>query len=455
MSQSPLDNVAKKVAESPARLVDDVSKAAQGLPNHKPVRVAKKWWGSLGPGLTTGASDDDPSGIATYSQAGAQFGGQFLWLSLYTIPFMIVAQEMCARIAHVTGRGISGVLKQHYPKWLVYLTVVLVFGANSVNIGADIAGMVAASQLIVPSIPYGLLAVGFTVVSLILQISLPYSRYERFLKILTLVLFAYVVTAFMVRADWSSIGMATLVPNFAWDQNSVIMLTAILGTTISPYLFYWQASQVIEQQKEVQNRQTLSQLQGTNKKEITAMRKDVATGMIFSNLVMFFIITVAGTVLFSQGLTITTAADAAEALRPLAGTGAFALFAIGIIGTGMLAIPVLAGSASYAFSEAFGLKEGLDKKLKQAYGFYGVIILSVLIGLIINFLGIDPIKALIFSAVLNGLIAPILLVLIMLVGGNKSIMGKWKNGPVSTVLGWLLVVIMTLAGIATLFSLFR
>lgn len=445
-----MEDIVRKVAESPARVVDKTAGIVKEIPRRKPIRIARKYWGTLGPGLTTGASDDDPSGIATYSQAGAQFGLQYIWLSLYLIPFMIVVQEMCARIAHVTGRGVSGILKVHYPRRLVYSTVLLVFAANALNIGANIAAMSAAVQLLAPGIPYWLLAVLFTVFSTALQISMPYAKYEKFLKYLTLVLFAYIITAFLIQADWRDVALQTLVPSFTFNKDHLFIVTAILGTTISPYLFYWQASQVIEQQKEDYKRTTLHSLQGTNVKEIKAMRKDVATGMIFSNVVMFFIIAVTGIVLFSQGLVIETAADAAQALRPLAGNYAYLLFAVGIIGTGLLAVPVLAGSASYAFSEAFSLNQGLDKSLKQAYGFYGVIILAMVFGLLINFLGIPPITALIYSAVINGLIAPILLTLILLVANNKKIMGEWKNSTFSNVLGWLITIAMYAAGIATI-----
>ncbi|HEY1074979.1 MAG TPA: divalent metal cation transporter [Patescibacteria group bacterium] len=449
-----MDDLVKKVVESPARAVDDFVAVANSPRYKKPIRIAKKYWGELGPGLTTGASDDDPSGIATYSQAGAIFGFSFLWMSLYLIPFMVVAQEMCGRIAHVTGRGISGVLKQHYSKRIVRSTVLMLFAANTLNIGANIAAMAASTRLVFPGLPFTVLAVFFTLLSLILQISMPYSRYEKFLKYLTLVLFAYIITAFLIRADWAEVIRHTVQPHFIFTKDGIFMMTAIVGTTISPYLFYWQASQVIEQQREEYGRKTLTSLAGTNAKEISLMRKDVTTGMVFSNIVMFFIIAVAGTVLMPKGITIDTAADAAQALRPLAGDFAFLLFAIGIVGTGMLAIPVLAGSASYAFSEAFSLNHGLDKQLKRAYGFYGVIILSMGIGLLINFLGIHPIKALIYSAVINGLVAPVLLTLILLVANNHKIMGEWKNGPVSNILGWFITIIMYIAGIATLWGMF-
>lgn len=448
-----MEKIVRAVVESPARMVDETSHAVRDLNKQKPVQVARKYWGSLGPGLTTGASDDDPSGIATYSQAGAQYQFGHLWLSLYAIPFMIVVQEMCARIAHVTGRGIAGISKRHFPKPIVYGTVFLLFFANSLNIGADIAAMVAATRLIFPQFTYATLAVLFTLLSLVLQITMPYSKYARFLKILTLVLFSYVVTAFMVKLDWSLLFQKTVIPTISFDKDSIFMITAILGTTISPYLFYWQASQEIEQQRQDYGRKTLNELQGTNKKELGIMRRDVASGMIFSNLVMFFIIAVTGAVLYSGGFTITTAADAAEALRPLAGDYAYILFTLGIVGTGMLAIPVLAGSVSYAFSEAFSMSQGLDKSLKQAYGFYGVLIIAMIVGLGINLLGVDPIQALIFSAVINGIVAPIMLTLIMIIGSDEKIMGEWKNGFWSKTLGWTITGIMYICAAATIYGL--
>jgi NRAMP (natural resistance-associated macrophage protein)-like metal ion transporter len=452
-----MEKIIQKVVESPAIAVDKaadfVKEIPQQLPMQKPIRVAKKYWGTLGPGLTTGASGDDPSGIASYSQMGARYGLQYLWLALYTIPPMIVVQEMCARIAQVTGRGLAGVIRQHYSKNVLYTTIFLLFVANTISIGADIAGMVAASQLLFPTIPYSALAIGFAVLSLYLQIGLPYAKYANFLKYLTLVLFAYVITAAFITLDWSKVAFYTLLPSVTFTSDHIVMVTAVLGATISPYLLFWQASQEIEQEKARTELTTITALSGTTTKQIKAMRGDVASGMIFSNLIMFFIIAVTGTLLFKEGASIRTAADAAKALQPLAGNYATLLFAVGVIGTGLLAIPILAGSSSYAFAEAFGLKQGLDRTLKQAYGFYGVIIIAVLVGLAINFVGIDPIQALVGAAIANGLITPILVTLILLVGNNKKIMGQWKNGPWSQTIGWLIAILMYIAGIATIWSL--
>lgn len=447
------EKILQEVVESPAKLVDKTATMIRGLPGKKPVRVARKYFGSLGPGLTTGAADDDPSGIATYSQAGAQFGFRFIWLSLYTLPFMYVVQEMSARIAHVTGRGLSGVLKHHYPRWILYLTVGLLFAANTLNIGVDIGGMVAATRLLI-NVRFGVLALLFTVLILALAIYIPYHRYAGILKGLAMALLAYVLTAFFVRADWLAIAKQVLVPSFSFNKESFFLITAILGTTISPYLFYWQASQEIEQQRSDYGRETLQQLEGTNPKEIKAMRKDVATGMIFSNIIMFFIIAVTGAVLFSKGISINTAADAASALAPFAGSYAKILFAIGIIGVGLLAIPVLAGSISYGLTEAINLPEGLNKKLNKAYGFYGVIIIALVIGLLINLLGFDPIKALIFSAAVNGVVAPVIMTMMLLAANNKKIMGEWKNGTLTNTLGWLITIVMYGVGAVTIVQAF-
>lgn len=447
-----MEDIVKKMAESPAKLVDEVGQVAKVIPKQKPIRIVNKYWGTLGPGLTSGASGDDPSGIATYSQAGAMYGFQMIWLSLYTTPFMIVIQEMCARLAQVSGRGIAGVMKKHYSKRLLYFTVGLIFVANTIGIGADIGGMVAATRLLIP-LPYWVLAILFTSISLILLIQLSYKIYSNILKYLTLILFAYVVTALFISTDWREVVVRTFIPSLSFSRESVIMLTAIVGATISPYLLFWQASQEIEQEREA-GKKTLAELKDTTDKDIKKMRSDVSTGMIFSNIIMFFIIAVTGALLFSNGTIITTAADAAQALEPFAGKYATLLFALGVIGTGMLALPVLAGSSSYAFAEAFSLSQGLDKTLKQAYGFYGVIIIAMFLGLLMNFVGIDPIQALIFAAIINGLVTPVLVTIILLACNNPKIMGQWKNGAWSNTLGWLITGIMYIAGIATIIFLF-
>ncbi len=418
-----------------------------------PVENAEKYWQKLGPGLTTGAADDDPSGIATYSQAGAQFGPKLLWLSLFTYPFMAVVQEMCARIGMVTGRGLAGNIKLHYSRKVLYACAALLFGANAFNIGADLGAMAKATQLLFPHLSFTLLVIGFTVFSLLLQIYTSYKTYAHILKWLALILLSYIVTAFVVDLNWSSIAINTLVPHINFSKNEMLMIAAILGTTISPYLFFWQTSQEVEE-KILKGETTIMSRKTVTNDEIKDMRTDVWTGMFVSNIVMFFIIAVCSATLFTSGITnISTAADAAAALRPLAGDYAYWLFALGIIGTGLLAVPVLAGSASYAVAESFNWKQGLYRKPKEAYAFYSIIVVSMLFGLLLNFIHLDPIKALIYSAVVNCLIAPVVLVLIVSISSNKKIMGEHVSSPLVTFIGWIVTLIMAIAGIATIWSL--
>lgn len=451
----------QRTVEAPAELLEKTLEASEHLSENSPtLRLAKKgrdYWHTLGPGLTTGASDDDPSGIATYSQTGAQYGFQLLWLSLFTMPLMAVVQEMCARIGLVTGRGLAGTIRLHFPRKIMLLAATLLLAANTFNIGADLGAMAKAAQLIRPEWDFGLLVLGFALLSLLLQIFTPYARYARYLKWLALVLLAYVASAILARLDWSDVLSHLVMPSLTFSKDQLLLICAILGTTISPYLFFWQTSQEVEEQI-MQGKTTVKERQqhaDLTPKRIRAMRIDVWSGMILSNLVMFFIIAACGAILFTHGVTnITSAAQAAEALRPFAGDGTYFLFAIGIIGTGLLAIPVLAGSSSYALAESFKWREGLYRNLKQAHAFYGVIILSMLVGLGINFIGLDPIKVLIYSAVGNGIVAPIVLFLIVLISSNKKIMGQWVNKPFTTVLGWLIVLLMTLAGGAAIYSMF-
>jgi NRAMP (natural resistance-associated macrophage protein)-like metal ion transporter len=421
--------------------------------SEKYIDKAKNFWHKLGPGLTTGAADDDPSGIATYSQTGAQFGFKFLWLALVTFPLMAVVQEMCARIGMHTGRGLAANIKKHYPRWVLYSCTSLLFVANTLNLGADIGAMAKATQLLI-DLPFYLFAVIFGIVTIILQIFTTYEKFAKYLKWLTFVLISYIITAFLIKMDWQQALRSTFIPSLTFSKEAILIICAILGTTISPYLFFWQTAQEVE--VDIQNGKTsIKSRQGTSDKEIQNMRVDVWSGMFISNIVMFFIIATTAATLFTNGLhEINTAEQAAQALRPLAGDYAYILFTVGIIGTGLLAVPVLAGSASYALSESFGWKAGLNLKLKQAHNFYGVIILSTLIGLLINFTGINPIKALIYSAVLNGLIAPIILILIVQISSNKQIMGKRTNHPLITLLGWVVIITMVIAGFATIVSLF-
>lgn len=452
-------NIVEKLIDAPAEAlelgIEGSQKLAKNMPyaGQNPIRRAKNFWYLLGPGLTTGASDDDPSGIATYSQTGAQTGFSLLWLAGFTFPLMSVVQEMCARIGLVTGRGLAGNIRRHFSRRVLYASTILLFAANTLNIGANIGAMAAATQLLLPRVSFGALVVGFSLLILTLQIFTPYVRYAKYLKYLALVLLAYVVSAILAEPDWGEVLRAAVRPTIIFEKEQLLLICAILGTTISPYLFFWQTSQEVEEEIAI-GQTTIKSRMGTDATAIKRMRIDVWFGMFLSNAVMFFIIAACGSVLFANGITdITSAAQAAEALRPFAGEASYFLFAIGIVGMGLLAIPVLAGSSSYAISEAFGRRQGLNNKLKDAYTFYGVIILSMLIGLGINFLGINPIKALIYSAVANGLVAPVVLTLILLLAGNRKIMGEWVNGRTVRVIGWFVVAMMTLAGVAAIYAL--
>lgn len=450
--------IIEKMVGAPAAVLDatiDTSKNVAGsITRHQHIKQAKAYWKTLGPGLTTGASDDDPSGIATYSQAGATYGFQYLWLAGFTFPLMSIVQEMCARIGLVTGRGLAANIRLFYPKWVLLVCTLLLFFANTLNIGANLGAMAKATQLLFPELKFETAVLGFAFLSLALQIFTTYDKFAKYLKWLALVLVSYIFSAVTVNLDLNQLLKSAITPSFTLDKDNIFMVTAILGTTISPYLFFWQTSQEVEEQI-LEGKTTLKLRQEeTSKKEIKDMRTDVWSGMFLSNLVMFFIIAACAVTLYSQGITIKTAADAAEALRPIAGDQAYLLFTLGIVGTGMLAVPVLAGSASYALSESFGWKFGLYRKLKEANAFYGIIILSTLIGLAINFSGLDTIKALIYSAVANGLIAPVILVLIVGMSSNEKIMGRWVNSKLTSILGWLVSMLMIIAGIATIISIF-
>jgi len=451
----------EEIAGAPATALDatltTTTNAVKKIPSAhtvNPLRKTREYWNVLGPGLTTGASDDDPSGIATYSQAGAKYGFQLLWLAPLTFPLMAMVQEMCARIGIVTGRGLAGNIRMHFPRRVLYITTLFLFAANAFNIGADLGAMAKGVQLLRPDFNFGLLVGGFVVLCLLLQIFLPYARYARYLKWLALILLTYVASALLAHLRWGDVLHHTIKPSVKFTKDQLLLICAILGTTISPYLFFWQTSQEIETEVAAGQR-TIASRQGSDRKAIKAMRMDVWSGMLLSNIVMFFIIAACGAILFPQGITnINSAADAAEALRPFAGEATYWLFALGIIGTGLLAIPVLAGASSYAVSESFHWRGGLGSKLKQAHAFYGIIIFSVLIGLALNFVGIDPIKALIYSAVANGIVAPIVLALIVLISSSRLIMGEWVNRRTVTWLGWMVVAIMTVAGGAAIYALF-
>lgn len=453
-----MDDVVKKIADTPAVALEQTIEKSQrfikSINNDTNVKRARNYWGSLGPGLTTGAADDDPSGIATYSQAGSRYGFQLLWLAAFTFPFMSLVQEMCARIGLVTGRGLAGNIRLYYSKKILYLCTILLFVANSINIGADLGAMAKATQLLLPKFDFVLLIVFFTVISLGMQIFISYERYAKYLKWLALVLLSYILSAFMVHLNPLDLLKHTVIPSITFSKDQIFLICGILGTTISPYLFFWQTSQEIEE-RILKGRTTIRLREGATKKELKQMRIDVWSGMFLSNIVMYFIIASCAATLYANGIhNVATAEDAAKALRPIAGEYTYLLFALGIIGTGLLAIPVLAGSASYAFSESFKWKHGLYHKLRQAPSFYGIIMISTLVGLVMNFIGIDPIKALLYSAVANGLIAPVVLVLIVRISSDKKIMGEHVNGNVTAALGWYVTILMVVVAVAAIVSLF-
>lgn len=453
-----MDKKIEEFASAPSVMlekgIDATKKLSQGAAKIPQVKKAKGFWNNLGPGLVTGAADDDPSGIATYSQTGAQYGFQLLWLAGFTFPLMAMVQEMCARIGLTTGRGLAGNIRINYPKWVMYLCAALLFGANTINIGANIGAMAKATQLLYPDMGFALLVFGFTFFCLLLQIYTPYEQYAKYLKYLVLVLLSYVATAFVVNIDLVELLKGALIPTITFSKDQIFLITAILGTTISPYLFFWQTSHEVEE--EIAHGKTSIRLREvTTNAEVRKMRVDVWTGMFVSNLVMFFIIATCAAVLYKNGIhNITSAEQAAAALRPLAGEYAFLLFSLGIVGMGLLSVPVLAGSAAYTVAEGFRWKSGLYRKLKQARAFYGVIILSMLIGLAINFIGIDPIKLLIYSAVANGFAAPLILFLIVQMTSNRRVVKDRVNHPFVTFMGWFTTGIMVVSGIATLISFF-
>lgn len=416
----------------------------------KTKKVAKRlkgFWKILGPGLVTGASDDDPSGIATYSQAGAQFGLATLWTALITFPLMATIQETCARIGMVTSQGLTGTLKKNYSKPILYLMVLFSFPAIILNIGADIAGMGAVSNLLFPSIHAIYFSIAFTFILLISMIYLPYQKLAAVLKYLCIILLVYLIIPFLSKPDFLQVLKHTFIPTIHFNKDYVKMLVALLGTTISPYLFFWQATMEVEDMKQTHL--------VVNKKLIRKMELDVDFGMLFSNLVMFFIILTTGSVLFNSGIhQIDTVEQAAQALEPLAGKAAYLLFAIGVIGTGFLAIPVLCGSLSYIISETFDWEEGFDKKFHEAKAFYTVIAISLLIGLLINYIGISPIQALIYSAVLYGVTAPVIIAIILHIANNKNVMGEFTNTRWSNILGIATFLLMSLSAVLLLYFQF-
>lgn len=418
----------------------------------------KGFWRVLGPGLVTGAADDDPSGIATYSQTGAQFGYGQLWTALYMLPLMIAVQEACARIGLVTGKGITTIVKEQYSKTVLYSVVGLVVIANTINIGADLGAMASAAQLLVP-VPFILLTLIFTTIILLLEVFTNYKVYSKILKWLAVALLAYPITLFIVHQPWPTVLRATVVPHFELSFAFFFIITGVLGTTISPYMFFWEASQEVEEDKErhlIQN--------GTVRVgwiSVRKMRTDNTFGMVFSEFATWSIIVVGATVLHASGVRdVKTAADAAKAIEPLVHTFPHAgflsklIFSIGIIGLGLLAIPVLSGSAAYSVAEAFGWQASLNLKFRKARGFYVIIIVATLIGLLLNFIGVDPVKALVYAAVLNGIAAVPLLFLVLKIAANEKIMGEFKSKWPSKTILWITFIAMGAAAIGMFYTIF-
>ena len=400
----------------------------------------------LGPGLITGASDDDPSGIGTYTQAGAALGYATLWTAIVTLPLMIVVQHICAKIGMCSGRGLAGVLRTCYPRWLLYPVVVGLLVANTINAGTDIAAIGAAINMFVP-VPIAVLVVPIAIVIVVIQIWGSYQFIVRIFKWLTLSLFAYVIAAILAGPDWKAVVYATFIPQIRYDSQYITTLVAILGTTISPYLFFWQASEEVEEEKS-SGKTSIVKRRGASDLELHAEKWDTVTGMLFCNVVFYFVILAAASTLHASGHTnIGSATEAALALRPLAGNLATLLFAVGLIGSGLLAVPVLTGSSAYAVAETFGWRSGLDEKPRHARKFYAVIAVSTLIGVAIDFIGINPISALFWTAVINGLIAPPLLVVVMFISNNKKAVGHRTNGLFTNIIGWLAVLVMFAAAI--------
>jgi NRAMP (natural resistance-associated macrophage protein)-like metal ion transporter len=419
---------------------------AKKTPPSRVQKLLKK----LGPGLITGASDDDPSGIVTYAQAGAQFGLSTLWTALLTFPLMAAIQGMAARIGMVTSQGLTGTLKTHYPKAVLYGMILFCFPAVILNIGADIQSMGAVANLLFPRVPTFLFCIIFTAILLFVIIQYSYQKMAGLLKWLCVALLFYLVIPFIVHPDWGAVVRHTFIPSIRFDKEFLSILVAILGTTISPYLFFWQATMEAEDIEHMKRKRIF-----VNKRMLDDMKTDVNTGMFFSNLVMYFVILTAGVVLYGAGVKqIDTVEQAAHSMKPLAGQLSYLLFAIGVIGTGFLAIPVLAGCLSYILAETFNFSKGLDKKFYQAKPFYGMIVVSLVAGLCLQFLGITPVQALLYTAILYGLTAPVMIAVLLHIGNNKKIMGTHTNSVFSNVLGWLTLLLMTAAAVGLIWTQF-
>lgn len=447
----------------PDEVISEAENKAK-LKNKQPYSKKPKKFGRflriLGPGIVTGAADDDPSGIATYSQAGAQFGFKLPWTMLFTFPLMTAVQEACMRIGAVTGKGLAAVIRDHYSRIILYPVVLLVVIANTLNIGADIGAMATSTELIFPNLPFEILAILIALIIILAEVLIPYRFYIKILKWLAMALFAYFITAFLINVPWAEVIKATIIPHIELNQNFLYMIVGIFGTTISPYLFFWQTSNVVEDEIADHRLSIKKGVPRLTKNYLKKLRIDTFIGMLFSNMTAWFIIVVGAVVLHQSGITnINTAADAARALEPLvntfpnAGLWAKLIFAIGIIGIGLQAIPVLAGSSAYAVAETFSWKEGLYHKFKQSRNFYLVIILGTLVGLIFNFVGFDPIKALVFTAVFNGIAAIPLIYLIARVSSREDVMGEHKSKWLSRTFVWISFAVMAVFAIALLLSL--
>jgi NRAMP (natural resistance-associated macrophage protein)-like metal ion transporter len=410
------------------------------------VTALRRYLAVLGPGLITGAADDDPSGISTYSVAGATTGLSMLWLALLTTPMMAVVQGMCARIGMVSGRGLAAVLRKQVPAPLLYVVAAIVVVANTFNIGADIAGMAASMQMVAGlSVLFWVFVSGAALIGV--QVFLSYLAFVRVIKWLCLALFAYVVTAFVVRPDWPTVLAAAVVPHVSLTTTWITTMVAVLGTTISPYLFFWQSSLMVEEEKAM-GRRTPAARKGATADEISDAHADVNTGMLFSNLVMFFIIVTTATTLGAHGMhNIATAQQAAEALRPLAGNFAYLLFTLGMVGTGLLAVPSLAGSSAYLIADIFRFRQGMDEPPARAPKFYAAVVAGIIVGIVMNVAHVDPIKALYWSAVANGVASVPLIVLVTIIANDKRVMGKWCNSWLANVWSGLAIVTMTGAAV--------
>ena len=430
---------------------------AETIPHEEPVGVSpppeksegpvRRFIDLLGPGLITGASDDDPSGIGTYTSAGASLGFATLWTAVVTLPLMAAVQFVCAKIGMVTGRGLAGVLRRYYPPWVLYLAVLLLVVANTINVGTDIGAIAAAVNLVVPALPIKVMIVPVALFIVVLQILGSYRLIAKVFKWLSLTLFAYIAAAFLARPHWGEVLSNTFVPRLQFGGQYLLTLVAILGTTISPYLFFWQASEEVEEEVQM-GRTTLREREGATREELKHAALDTGVGMLFCNVVFYFVILASAATLHAHNQTdVQSATDAARALEPFAGPAAKYLFAFGLIGAGCLAVPVLSGSAAYAVAETFGWKYGLDTKPRQAKQFYAVIALSTLLGMLINFTGINPINALFWTAVIHGLLAPPLLIIIMLVSNNREVMGERINGKLLNTLGWAAAAVMVAAAV--------